>query len=382
MPFKANGIRLSSKKFGTEDIITLREDWKEFAKKIPKYKNKFKGKGIVYTAGGLRYTTCAIVSISMLRETGCKLPVELWYLGNELSQDVIETFKSLDVVCRNFLEIGKVNLTGYMLKPLAIINSSFEEVLFIDADNNCVSDPTDLFDCAQYLESGALFWPDYWKTSKNNSIWSIIDTKTYDVPEQESGQIIVNKRKCWKELELCLHFNKLGMYYYQIIHGDKDTFKFAWLALKSPFNMIQYPVGSCGYMLGGYFFGTTMVQHHPNGKVLFLHRNLLKWDVTKEDEYSWEIIKTFKVNTKNKRILLKDSPEGHLAVDIEGEISVYDFNECFGDYESKCLAFLKKWKDSVVYKDFLEYSHFSANRYSSGIPFSLKVEEDVSLHPI
>lgn len=373
MPFNSNGIRTADKQFGDEDIIILRENWKDFVTRIPKYKKKLKGKGIVFTAGGVSYVTCAIVSITMLREKGCQLPIELWYLGNELSSEVIDIFEGLNVTCCDFRDVGSVNLSGYMLKPLAIINSSFEEVLFLDADNNCVSDPTNLFSSPGYQETGALFWPDYWKTSKKNPIWQIIETKTYDIPEQESGQLLINKRKCWKELQLCLHFNRLGAYYYQILHGDKDTFKFAWLALKRKFTMVEQPVGSCGYNRNGVFFGMTMVQHHPNGNIMFLHRNLLKWDITKDSEVAWETIKTFEKESKSRKIILFNSPEGHLSVNLTGDIIEENFRDSFGDYEAQCQDILKKWRCSDQYHRFLEYTHFAGNRYRSGIPFSLSI---------
>lgn len=39
------------------------------------------GKGIVIYGGGVRYFANAWISISLLRELGCKLPIELWHLG-------------------------------------------------------------------------------------------------------------------------------------------------------------------------------------------------------------------------------------------------------------------------------------------------------------
>ena len=365
MQFKSDGIRALISQLDSKSIGLLKREWQHFAQKLPKYKKGYRGQGIVYTAGGVGYTTCAIVSISMLRKQGCKLPVELWYLGDELSTEVIGVISALNVRCRNFLEVSAVNLSGYMLKPLAIINSGFEEVLFLDADNNCVTDPSDLFTSEEYLETGALFWPDYWKTDKTNPIWSIVESDEYEIFEQESGQILVDKRRCWRELQLCLHFNQLNDYYYKIIHGDKDTFKFAWHALKRKFSMVKYPVGSCGYKLNGFFFGTTMVQHGPDGKIIFLHRNLLKWDVTREYEFTWKAVKTFQIRDKSARVFLFDSASGsHLAIDLEGKVIEDDFNTLFGDYEVQCLKILSEWRSSEVYRTFLEYSHFRVNRYS------------------
>lgn len=363
--FKKNGIRYSSFKFSESEIALLKEDWQAFAAKTRRFPKKYFGKGIVYTAGGVKYITCAWVSISLLRSMGCQLPIELWYLGNEVTEEVISKFENLNVTFRNFYELGKVNLAGFMLKPLAIVNSSFKEVLFLDADNTCVDNPEYLFSLDAYQEYGCIFWPDYFRTSKDNSIWSITDTKAYEMPEQESGQILVNKEKCWQELQLCLYFNSLSIYYYRILYGDKDTFKFAWLALKSKFHMIQYPTGSCGYKHNGYFYGNTMVQYDPSGKIIFLHRNYLKWDVTENGEAAWVYIKNFNSNFKQRQVHIKPAPRGGWSLDLVGDVSEVEFDKLFPGLEALCLSFLQEWRDSEAYKRFMQHSYFARNRYGT-----------------
>src|SRR5699024_3511317 len=134
------------------------------------------------------------------------------------------------------------------LKPLSILYSHFKEVLYLDADNICSRDPEFLFQTDEYNKYGAIFWPDYWETSADNPIREITDVKYRVMKEQESGQLLVNKERCWKELNLCLYFNKMSQVYYQLLLGDKDTFRFAWLALKTPFYMIKEEPAACGYL--------------------------------------------------------------------------------------------------------------------------------------
>jgi Mannosyltransferase putative len=51
---------------------------------MPYPEGRFAGRGIVICAGGTRLFTCAWVCISLLRSTvGCKLPIQVWYLGPE-----------------------------------------------------------------------------------------------------------------------------------------------------------------------------------------------------------------------------------------------------------------------------------------------------------
>lgn len=370
MQFRRNGIRHAPYQFGEEDIAILKEDWQSFASKKKRVPKIFSGKGIVFTAGGMKYTTCAWVSISLLRNVGCTLPIELWYLGNEISEEVVQSFENLNVEFRNFHEIGKVDLTGFMLKPLAIIHSRFTEVLFLDADNNCVENPEYLFSLDEYKKYGCIFWPDYFRTSKSNSIWSITDTRAYEMPEQESGQILINKEKCWQELQLCLYFNRLSKYYYRILFGDKDTFKFAWQALKSPFHMVSHAAGSCGFKENGHFYGNTIVQHDPAGKILFLHRHYLKWDLTRRDEISWTHVKRFDEGAKRKEVIFKRSSKG-LGLDLSGDVNEVEFEPIFNDIEVKCLNFLQQWRGSEVYKNFMHYSYFAKNRYFNFKKFEL-----------
>lgn len=51
----------------------------------------------------------------------------------------------------------------YLAKAAAIINSRFNEVLYLDADNSVARNPEYLFEEPMYKERGALFWPDFWK---------------------------------------------------------------------------------------------------------------------------------------------------------------------------------------------------------------------------
>ncbi|MET4082940.1 alpha 1,2-mannosyltransferase [Pedobacter sp. UYP30] len=372
MRFEVSGIRYSEHTFKKKEIEILKSDWKSFSRKRNVYPSKsFSGRGIVYTAGGVSYITCAYVSITYLRRLGCDLPVEIWHRGNEIPEEIMDSFSSLNVEFRDFLELDG-NLTGVMLKPLAIINSSFQEVLYLDADNNCVTDPSFLFDCAEYLCNGALFWPDYWRTDGKNPIWAITQTIANSDPEQESGQILVDKRKCWNALQLCLYFNKLSEFYYLILHGDKDTFKFAWLATKTSFHMIRSDVASCGYLHAGEFHGTTMVQYSPKGELLFLHRNLLKWDITSDDERCWKQIKYLNHDFKDKKVILKPGPNGGLALDLQEDVTLEDCDQNIVAMEDECMSILSYWRSTQGYQDLFLYSHLSKNRFRHDVVFSLK----------
>jgi alpha 1,2-mannosyltransferase len=371
--FESNGFRTIGFGLQQSAIKELRKQWKEFVRDIEPCPGTFSGKGVVICGGGLRYFTCAWVTIRMLRNKGCTLPIELWCMGNELSGEVRKEVGRWDVTVRDFLDHGATSLSGCMLKPLSIIKSSFKEVIFIDADNVCVGDPEALFDTGAYKNYGAIFWPDYWQTTPENPIWSITGTSYTDTKEQESGQIVVDKSRCWKELNLCLHFNQLSNIYHMLLLGDKDTFRFAWMALRTPFFTVSPEPAVCGYRgAGSEFTGTTIVQYDLDGKPFFLHRNLLKWDVTKKNEMVWSEIKRFVPGAEKKRYLFKYSQNGHYYMDLEGDVETMAFDDIFPGLEDLCMEYLEELRSSSLYQRFLTHSHFARHRYPLGPLFSLE----------
>lgn len=89
------------------------------------------------------------------------MPIELWYLGKrELDGPCIDLVKSYNVRCVNAYEVRSRNpariLNGWELNPYSVLHSSFKEVLFLDADNLPVKDPTYLFDENEYKRTGSI----------------------------------------------------------------------------------------------------------------------------------------------------------------------------------------------------------------------------------
>lgn len=334
---------------------SFRRNWKNYVKDIPDYPDCYEGKGVVICGGGPVYFTCAWININMLRESGCTLPIELWHLDNEMTDDLIRMIETLGVTCKNISEHGGGHLENYALKPFSILHSGFSEVLFLDADNISLRDPSYLFEHEAYLKTGAVFWPDFWIMQKKNPIWKILELEPREIVEQESGQLLINKQTCWRELQLCLHFNIESRYYYQILHGDKDTFQLAWLALKQPYHMMGTPVGFCGYEdpMHEQFFSTSMVQFDYDGTILFLHRNLLKWFYTSPNSKVWEQIITYQPNAKDRRVI-NPVYDGKMYVNLAGDIDKTPVSPAIIALEEKCLHFLKNLRST---KEFLVFLH-------------------------
>jgi hypothetical protein len=88
--------------------------------------------------------------------------------------------------------------------------------------------------------------------------------------EFETGQILVNKRRCWRALRLALWFNEHADFYYRYLHGDKETFHLAFRKLGTSYALVATPI----HTLPG-----TMCQHDFSGRRIFQHRNTDKWSL-------------------------------------------------------------------------------------------------------
>jgi len=164
-----------------------------------------------------------------------------------------------------------------------VYNSAFDRVLFLDADNVPVRDPTFLFASDEFERTGAVFWPDFWHPQHtifhimgDSLLWQLLDMQYVNMFEQESGQLLIDRRRHAATMELVnfytfhspSHFDQL-----KLVYGDKDLFRYAWIKLNVPFFMVQTPPAVAGKVVNESFCGMTMVQHDANGDVLFLHRN-------------------------------------------------------------------------------------------------------------
>jgi alpha 1,2-mannosyltransferase len=182
--------------------------------------------------------------------------------------------------------------------------------------------------------------------------------------EQESGQLLIDKQKCWLPLNLGSYFNIENETYYKILYGDKDTFRFAWMALKQEFHFIQKPPEPCGYTdLQGRFLGITMVQYDESGHPLFLHRNLLKWDVTRTNELVWQQIKRFNsAKYAMEYIIGYSETNHHMTIDLGGDCELIDPGHHIVQLEEACLKDLEVLRQSNFYHHMLIHTHIKESR--------------------
>jgi len=285
-----NGWSSSTWPQAIADAPQKQHDWQYELASVPAYPvDQFHGRGALIVAGG-KYLEPALVLAVRLRELGFSYPIEFWHMGaNEIAPEAVELLTQLHVTTCDFLtrmspELLKpipsnVGLRRFQLKPLALLHSNLKEILLLDADNLPVRNPAYLFDTPEYRETGTMFWPDYWTTSPSSPIWTVLGLHPSQEWEQESGQLMINKAKAWRALNLCVSFN--SEYFMHFLNGDKDTFRFSWKASGTPYYMIATWPATLGIGTGtignhSQLCGHTMLQHDPSGAPLFVHHNQMK----------------------------------------------------------------------------------------------------------
>ncbi|KAH9124270.1 hypothetical protein LEN26_009747 [Aphanomyces euteiches] len=272
-------------------------------------------------------------AIRRLRAVGCTLPIEIWIIQEELTA----THPVLYYLTSKFNAIVRYiedkSARKFYVKPYCIYHSMFDQVLFLDADNFAARDPTYLFSHPAFEATGAMFWPDYWQPNntifglmERSLLWNMLGIPYVDMFEQESGQLLIDRKKSSAQLEMLMYFSfriPRLINDFDFIWGDKDLFRFAWMKTNKPFYMIQKPSGSAGLKHKDYdlFCGHSMVQHDPEGKILFLHRNTYKLTGELAAPFIWTHIQDFRGMTADENYIIRFAFGGQAFVGFK----------CFGN---------------------------------------------------
>ncbi|RLN51173.1 hypothetical protein BBJ28_00003517 [Nothophytophthora sp. Chile5] len=233
----------------------------------------------------------AFASIRRLRDAGYSLPVELWFRHDELTLDnpvLVTLEESFGPVYLRQIFDERIN--GFYVKVHALYYSQFTKVLLLDADNFVVRDPTPLFSSKPMQQLGAAFWLDFWHPGNSifnlhaqSLVWELLGLDYVDMLEQESGQVLVNRAVSRPMLDQLLYYathkpNLIAKL--QLVWGDKDLFRLAWLQMKQQFHFNDHRMpGTLGILNQKRlrYCGMMMVQYDLNGRdMLFWHRNTIK----------------------------------------------------------------------------------------------------------
>ncbi|KAJ3407863.1 hypothetical protein HDV05_005242 [Chytridiales sp. JEL 0842] len=242
----------------------------KYPRGIPDIQSTFKGKGIVISTGKFHFKL-ALHAIRSIREVlNSTLPIEVVYGGpGDLDPGMIKAFerqpnvKCLDIY-NHFGEESHL-FGGWSIKPFAILGSSFEEVIFMDADTLFFQDPRVLLEKSErYNQTGALFFLDRtiggtyndWFTKIQPNPSQVAKNGRYmrklTVHEMESGVVVVDKGNI-DVLHALLVVCKMNSQFerdkvtYKNMHGDKESFWISFEVLRVPYTYPPSYGGTVGY---------------------------------------------------------------------------------------------------------------------------------------
>lgn len=268
----------------------------------PTYKEGSNG---IVMIGGSKFTWLSYLSLVSLRNAGSTLPVEIimpqhddFVKEKDMCTEYLPRLNAAcvvlpDVLGASVMQKWSSRIASYQLKSLALMVSSFQNVLLLDSDNVVVQNPDKLFESKLFKQYGMITWPDYWERTispvfydiagvevnelkrvrynrfplalkdpkKNNIDPSEKDKVPYHdlegtIPNlsTESGQLLINKGDHACALLLSMYYNMLGpKLYYKLFslgeqgEGDKDTFPAAAVVCKEKFYQVKAFIRTFGY---------------------------------------------------------------------------------------------------------------------------------------
>ncbi|CAB4255919.1 alpha-mannosyltransferase [Maudiozyma barnettii] len=326
-----------------------------------------KGKGIV-TVGGGRYSVLLLTMLETLRHKGTTLPVEVFIPPSDEGDDdfcnnVVPKFNAKCIYFKDILPpniVEGVEVKSYQIKAMALVMSSFKDIVFIDADNFAMKNIDHIFDSKIYKDTGLVIWPDLWRRftapvyydiadipyNKNkrvrNSFDDVSPVSRYDKasnnidslskdshipfhdlegtiadPASESGQMLVDKQKHLHTLLLALYYNIYGpMWYYNMFsqgtagQGDKETFISAAHALGLPYYQVRTPIEFDGFHHDTKFFQGLGLLQHDFIQDYELHLKLKKTVSENPEKYN-KFDPDYDLDNTYKRQMLKTQGETH-----------------------------------------------------------------------
>lgn len=381
---------------------------------------KLGSNGIVFVGGG-KYSWLSYLSILGLRDTGSKLPVEVimptYFDYEEELAFCTEILPKLNASCVVISEVfGASVMTrwnnkfkSYQFKSLALMASSFQNVLLLDSDNIVIENPDPFFDSELFKNYGMVTWPDYWRRTISPHFYTISGAEVNErkrvrynritignaesddnlseaekdsvpfhdldgaVPNlsTESGQFYISKLSHGKTLLLSLYYNLYGpKLYYKLFslgelgEGDKDTFAAAATVLKQNFYQLKSSIKGVGhYDKDVHHQGKAMAQKNPLKDYEMFKKNVLEplkeqektnVPLNKRVQYAKKIIKDhFSSNNDNPIFAMHCHYPKLDPADIMQRDSIYDKEEKRLHYRMfKGFSFERKSAENDTMIDF------------------------------
>lgn len=271
-------------------ILLLNQDVKNFVHSLPEFKKGYSSeKGIVMSSKRselkLVYATVGVIRDFFSSILPIEVFVAKWDIGE--CQRILE---SSQVSCKTPIfgadENGPRSRFGW--KVLAILQSSFKKILWLDTDCIPLVNPGKLLENEDFSRHGAVFWPDLtgnqcnpqdvsiWPSgSSEGALWNTFNIK-FDfknwkhVQEMESGQMLIDSEAFYSALKLTYFLTEHGIFQ-QFAYGDKEAFRWSWLILDQSYFFADYPALASYHLAFDRFSKQCYRLHYLRGNPVFLH---------------------------------------------------------------------------------------------------------------
>ena len=216
----------------------LAEAVKEFKRTEFQYPATYEGRGIVFSIKQPCEYQYVFTAISLLREYGCELPVQVWYVGEHVMPECsLWRFDGLNVEIVEALDIEKYHPSRILgpkeLFPYSIIHCPFKEVLALNVNNVPTRNVEALFELPSYKAKGALFWRDVFHSTlpseeKFKPLLDACGVERKSIDVMTDAQVLIDKETCWRELQLMMLLSEHSDIVGHHTKGTRDIFQVAW----------------------------------------------------------------------------------------------------------------------------------------------------------
>ena len=266
-------------------------------------------KGIVIATGKKRFRfACHLIS-NLRKVLGSKLPIQIAYAGDgDLPEEYrkyltsmgsdITTFDVTTLFDDSTLQLGT---GGWAIKPFAILGSTFEQTILLDADTIFLQQPEVILDQhTDYRDTGTLLFHDrlLWQGAfKERHAWwekelehtelssTIKHSKVFVdkfAEEGDSGVVVVDKSRlevvigllhiCWQNTKAVR-----DKYTYTMGYGDKESWWLGFELAATPYTMEEHYGAIVGHKRDSTrVCGFTIAHVDQNSKLLWYNGSLLK----------------------------------------------------------------------------------------------------------
>jgi len=223
------------------------------------------GDGIVMLGGG-RYDASSYVSLRMIRDTGCTLPIKLY--SRDAVSDAVRSIDGVEVV--QTPGPSSPSGTGWEDKQVAFTDCGWRRVLYLDADAYPVVDPTPMM--ADLDAAGAVFWWDIPDIEQ----WFHLDVFGIDPADRghmrtlQGGVILLDTVRHAAALQVIGELNRHAAYFYTATYSDQEIMRAVWTRLRLPY-VVRAAVRD--------LVGENRIYSHDgaDGQTAFVHRGRSKF---------------------------------------------------------------------------------------------------------